>query len=63
MSRTIGGIIYTDVIVNIFAVIDRRLLDFPNGRIDLGDGHVFLATHSRVSRTVLKHPARGAQVA
>jgi hypothetical protein len=61
-TRTIGGVVYTHVIVNILAVIDRSPLDLANRSIDLYDRHIFLTAYGGITRTMLKHPAGGAQI-
>jgi len=50
------------MIVDVLAVVDCSALDLADGGIDLRGGLVFPSADGRIARTVLKHPARGAQV-
>ena len=50
------------MIMQILAIVDRRLLDLADGRVHFGDGDIFLAAHCGIARTMLEHPARGAKI-
>jgi hypothetical protein len=61
-SRTIVRALHRRVVVDVLAVVDRRLLDLADRLVDLRDRDVLLATHRGIARAVLDEPARGAQV-
>jgi len=50
------------MIIQILAIIDRGMLDFANGPVDLGDGVFFLSVHPVVRRHALQMRARVAQI-
>ena len=58
----IGRNIDIGMIVDVFAVVDRRALDLTDRRVDLGDGHVFVGADRSITGAVLQHPAGRAQI-
>ncbi|HLN22754.1 MAG TPA: hypothetical protein VK558_02090 [Patescibacteria group bacterium] len=51
------------VIVDVFAIVDRRFFNLPNRRADLLQGHVFMSADGGVARTMIDQPIGGAQIA
>jgi hypothetical protein len=58
----IRRVVHFHVVVDVFAIPDGSLLRLADRQVDLGNGGVFLAADRGISRTVLEHPAGGAQV-
>ena len=55
-------IIQRRMIIDVFAVIESRLLDVVDGRVDLTYGFSFVGRLSPISGTMLDHPTRSPQI-
>ncbi len=50
------------MVLDVFAVIDRRMFDRPDRLVHFGDRNIFVCAHRDITRSMLQPPARPTQV-